>query len=139
YTAEGRVTASIAVGAITDAFGNTGSAFLRDYGIDFGTVPYPLPLTATSPLGSLVYSSTVSGQLGTIVPTGDTDSFTVPVDAGQTISVIVAATSASFQPTVEVRNPSGNLLASATAPSPGKKAVVSAVPATASGTYTIVV
>src|SRR5262249_40395227 len=51
-TTEGQLTASIAAGAITDAFGNPGTAFLSTYTVDLDTIPYPTPL-AQAPVGSL--------------------------------------------------------------------------------------
>ena len=83
---EGTLTASIPAGAITDAYGNPGSAFSRHYIVDYGTAPYPVPLTPVAPLGSLIYDPV---QLGNIDPAGDTDSFTIAVDPGQTITVLV--------------------------------------------------
>src|SRR5262249_8321517 len=75
-TTEGNLTASIAAGAITDAFGNPGAAFSALYTSDIGTIAYPTPLAAKLPLGSLVYDPTASGLIG---PAGDTDSFTLNV------------------------------------------------------------
>src|SRR5262249_24903111 len=50
---EGALTASIQAGAITDAFGNPGAAFTGGYIVDVGTAPFPTPLVAKNPLGSL--------------------------------------------------------------------------------------
>ena len=89
-------------GAVTDAFGNPGSGFSASYGADFGTAPFPVALTAESPLGSLVYDATASGAIS---PAGDTDSFTLPLDPGQTVTVVVtwAGLQPSLRPTVELR------------------------------------
>src|SRR5262249_28707752 len=54
-TIEGALTASIPAGAITDAFGNAGAAFTGTYVVDLGTAPYPTPLLAEKPQGSLIY------------------------------------------------------------------------------------
>jgi hypothetical protein len=76
---EGALTASIAAGAVTDAFGNPGAAFSQTYQVDIGTVPYPTPLTAENPPGSLVYDPTASGLINFA---GDTDGFTLNVNPG---------------------------------------------------------
>ena len=44
-TAEGALSASIAAGAFTDAFGNPNVEFAGSYFLDIGTVPFPTPLT----------------------------------------------------------------------------------------------
>src|SRR5262249_24662742 len=69
---------------------------------------------------------------GTILPAGDTDGFTLSVDPGQTITVVVRPTAAGgLQPTVALFDGS-DLVATATAPAPGGEAVLQAV--RASGT-----
>src|SRR5262249_43541682 len=120
-TAEGVLTASIAAGVINDAFGNPGAAFSATYTVDIGTVPYPTPLTAKNPLGSLIYDPSTSGLIG---PAGDTDTFTLAVDLGQTITVLVTPTAPALQPTVELRDPSGTLIGSATAAVTGENALL---------------
>lgn len=132
--AEGTLTASIAVGAVTDAFGNPGASFSANYPVDIGTVPYPVPLTAENPRGSLIYDPTASGAVSFA---GDTDAFTVAVDSGQTITVVVTAT--GLQPTIQVIGPLGAVLGSAAAPAAGQKAMLETLPATVGGIYTITV
>ena len=78
----GALTATVPIGAITDAFGNPNVA---PYGATYrvvGTLPYPTPLTPVLPLGSLVYDPVASGG---IAAAGDTNNFTLAVDPGQTI------------------------------------------------------
>ena len=119
---EGVLSATIYGAAITDAFGNPGVTFSATYPVDFGTVPLATAMTtngsympnfaAESPLGSLIYDVTATA-LGSISPYGDTDSFTLPVDPGQTITVVVTPTGGgppTLRPTVELRDP-GNRLA----------------------------
>src|SRR5207248_843517 len=60
---EGTLSADIPPGAINDAFGNPGAAFTASYPIDVGTEPFPGTLTATTPLGSLVYSASTAGMV----------------------------------------------------------------------------
>src|SRR5215831_5159445 len=83
---EGAFTASIPAGVITDAFGNTGAAFTGTYVVDIGTVPYPTPLLAKNPQGSLIYDPSIAGNIGFA---GDTDSFTLSLDPAQTVTAIV--------------------------------------------------
>jgi hypothetical protein len=135
-TTEGTLTASIAAGAVTDAFGNPGAAFSASYTTDIGTVPYPVPLVAKNPLGSLIYDPSISGLIG---PAGDTDTFTLAVDPGQTISVLVTPTSAGLQPAVTVLDASSAVLGTATAAAAGQKALLQTVAASTGGTYSIVV
>jgi hypothetical protein len=86
---EGTLTASITAGAIADQFGNPGSAFTASYAVEIGTAAYPTPLTPKPPAGSLIYDPGVAAAIGTV---GDTDSFTLNVDAGQTLSAVVQPT-----------------------------------------------
>ncbi|MBI1760867.1 MAG: putative Ig domain-containing protein [Acidobacteria bacterium] len=132
-TVEGTLTASIAAGLITDAFGNPGAAFTANYGVDIGTVPYPTPLLAKNPLGSLVYDPSIAG---TINFAGDIDNFTLNLDPNQTLTLVVTATSAGLQPSVTLCNPSNTVIGSATAAAAGQNALLQTVAATAAGTYT---
>lgn len=95
------------------------------------TTPFPTPLTAKFPAGSLIYSGSTTGNIS--VPE-DANIFTLSLDAGQTISVNVVR-SATLQPTVEVRDPSNNTIATATASAPGQEALIQTVPATTAGAY----
>src|SRR5262249_8232632 len=122
-------------GALTDQFGNPGATFSASYSLDFATVPYPLPLVPIAPLGSLVYDPSASGIIAT---TSDTDSFTINVNAGQTISVVVTP-SASLQPTLTLTAPGGGTT-TAPIPAAGKKALLQTVAVgTAAGVYTVTV
>jgi hypothetical protein len=133
-TAEGTLNVGIAAGALTDSYGNPNQAFAASYTLDFGTVAYPVPLLAEAPRGALVYDPSASGL---IVPAGDTDSFTLAIDAGQKITVLVTP-AATLQPTVTLTPPSGPT-SSATAAAAGKKALLQTVTAAVGGTYTVTV
>ena len=136
-TIEGALTASIPAGAITDAFGNAGAAFTGTYVVDLGTAPYPTPLLAEKPQGSLIYDPSVAGN-SNIGFAGDTDSFTLAVDPDQTITAIVTG-SGGLQPSVELRNPASTVIGSATAAGAGQPAVLQTAPAATGGTYTFTV
>jgi hypothetical protein len=136
-TIEGALTASIPAGAITDAFGNVGAAFTGTYVVDLGTAPYPTPLLAEKPLGSLIYDPSVAGN-SNIGFAGDTDSFTLAVDPDQTITAIVTG-SGGLQPSVELRNPGSTVIGSATAAAATQVALLQTAPAPTGGTYTFTV
>ncbi|HVK17593.1 MAG TPA: S8 family serine peptidase [Fimbriiglobus sp.] len=120
---EGTLNASIGAGAITDRFGNPGTAFSASYAVDFGTAPYPVPLTPVAPRGSLIYDPVQAGTIGQV---GDTDTFTITVDAGQTITVLVESTP-GLRSTVRITGPDGVVVASTTAPAAGDAAILQTV------------
>ena len=97
--------------------------------------PFPEPLIAEKPLGSLIYDGSTSGR---IQSAGDTESYTLPVNTGETITVDVT-TDASLQATVSVTDPNGNLIGVATAAADGQEVLLLTVPAGTTGTYTITV
>ena len=115
--------------------GIDGGHFSVSFSTDIGTILYPTPLTATLPLGSLVYGGTVEAN---IASPGDTDSFTIDLSAGQTISVVVDPTS-GLHPTIELRDPSNSLIATTTSSGPGLNAFLQAVSVATPGIYTITV
>ena len=115
-TAEGSLTTSIAAGAVTDQYGFPNVAFSATYSVDVGTVAFPLPLIAENPLGSMIYSGSVNNRY---ISTGtDTDSFTIDLDAGQTITAVVQP-AAGLQPTVTLTGP-GVTIGPQTASAAGK-------------------
>jgi extracellular elastinolytic metalloproteinase len=136
-TTEAVLTASIAAGAITDAFGNPGAAFSASYSVDVGTVPYPTPLVGLNPTGSLIYDPSVTGSVG--VP-GDTDGYTVVLDPQQTATVVVTPTApGTLVPTVQLSVVGGPVLGSAVGATAGQKVVLQTVPVPANAQYLITV
>jgi hypothetical protein len=99
------------------------------------TQPFPTPLGAENPLGSLIYRGSTAGN---IQSANDTNTYTLPLNAGQTITVDVA-TDASLQAYVNVTDPNGNFIATATGAAPGQEAVIQTAPVAITGTYTITV
>src|ERR1700751_5912633 len=73
FTTDGTLNLKIPAGAITDAFGDPGPAFSTSYVVDFGTLPYPVPLTPKAPLGSLIYDPVKAGAIET---PGDVENYT---------------------------------------------------------------
>src|SRR5262249_6077632 len=129
------LTASISAGGITDVFGNPGAAFSAGYSVDIGTTAFPTPLVAKNPLGSLSYGPVATGCIGS----GDTDTFTLAVDAGQTITVLVTATGGGFQPAVQLLGPTSAVLGTTSAGVAGQKALLQTISASTAGTYQIIV
>ncbi len=134
-SAEGTLTVGIAAGALADINGNPNLVFTGNYSLDIGTVPFPTPFTARLPLGSLIYERTASV---TIVPTADTDVFTLSLDALQTVAIVVDP-SATLRPVIELRDPSNNLVASATGTAAGFDTLLQTAPLAVGGTYTITI
>ncbi len=137
-TTEGFLTATIAAGAVTDQFGNPGNAFTATYATDIGTVAFPVPLVSQAPSGSLIYGRSTTGFIGS---TTETDTFTISIDPKQTISVLVTPTTSTFRPSVQLLDPSGATIATASAAAVGQAALIqtAATTATTTGAYKIVV
>ncbi|HQR41927.1 MAG TPA: hypothetical protein PLX97_04570, partial [Gemmatales bacterium] len=131
---EGVLTATINAGSVTDVFSNPGLSFTANYEVDFGIVPLPTPLTSLNPAGSLIYDPVVSGRVNFA---SDVDSFTVNVDPGQTITILMTPTQATLQPTIELRDPSNSVIGSASAGAANQNALLQTVAATSGGVYTI--
>ena len=115
--------------------GVVGGDFVVNFVTDQGVLPFPVPLEAVEPLGSQVYQGEA---LATIRTAGDADSFTIDVDAGQVITVVVDGES-SLQATVELRDPGNTLIGSATAVAVGEDVVLQTAAAASSGTYTVTI
>ena len=97
--------------------------------------PVALPMTtAIQPLGSLIYAT--SGA-GTIALSGDTDSFTITMDAGQTVTAVVHPSAPGFQPALVLLDAGGTILGAATATITGDEAVLQTIPIATAGSYTL--
>src|SRR5262249_25849936 len=105
---EGPQTISLAAGAVTDPFGNPMLPFSGTYNPDIITAALPTP-TAVNPLGSLIYESDYQHK-AIISPVGDTANFTLAVNAGQTLAVVIHPTDPSLQPTVQLFGTGGSSL-----------------------------
>ena len=135
-TTEGTLTASIAAGTILDTFGNPNAAFSANLSGGRGNhgLPHSIHRQESAGLDDLRPQPCRHRHLA-----GDTDAFTIAVDAGQTISVLVTPSGAGLQPTVQLRDPSNAIIATATAVQPGKRHCFRPHLPLAAGTYTIVV
>ncbi|HVK10152.1 MAG TPA: pre-peptidase C-terminal domain-containing protein, partial [Gemmataceae bacterium] len=128
-TVEGVVNVSLPAGAMTDVYGNPGAAYSATYTLDFASSPFPAPSTAIPVAGSMIYSATQSAPtfIGFV---GDADGYTLTVDPGQTITVVVAATDPALRPKVTLLlvGPAGGTVAgTATAAAAGQPAVLQTV------------
>ncbi len=115
--------------------GIEGGDFFVDFVMDAGTQALPVPLVAIDPLGSLVYQSPFNAT-GVIAFAGDTDDFTINLDAGQTVTVLVAGLSRGLTVELNVDGPGGSI-GTATAPAPGGTALLQTATVSDAGTYTL--
>ena len=116
--------------------GVEGGNFFVDFWMDAPDPrAFPTPLTAVAPNGSLIYDPSAGAVIG---PVGDTDSFTISLDAGQTITALVDP-GPGLQPTVTVRDPSGAIIATASAGAAGADAVAQTAAVSTAGAYTLTV
>lgn len=114
--------------------GTEGGDFVVNFVLDVATTGFPTPLDPVSPLGSLIYDG--SYLPGTIQSAGDADNFTLDVDPGQTITVVVDP-AIELQPVIELFGPDGTSLSLAMAGGVGLDAVLQTIAATEAGTYTV--
>jgi hypothetical protein len=136
-TTEGTLTISIPAGLVKDQFDNPGfTPFSASYQIDVGTAPVPTPLTSEAPRGSLIYDTGLTGLINFV---NDKDTFTVNLDAGQTVTLLATPTSAGLKPTIQLIDPNNRVLATTTAASAGQAALLQTVATTSAGTYQIVI
>lgn len=92
-------------------------------------VPYPETLIAQGAQGTQIYQPALSGATGPVT-------FSLPVTAGRTITLDVAP-ELGLQPTVQITDPLGNVIASGTAAAAGQEALLETVPASITGTYKV--
>ncbi|HYV34918.1 MAG TPA: hypothetical protein VE988_04385, partial [Gemmataceae bacterium] len=135
---EGFLFAGIHAGAVYDAFSNRSTFdFFTYYDLEIGTAALSTPLTATLPQGSLIYNSTTS--TASVGSGADTDSFTLNLDVGQKVTVVVHPTSTFLRPTATLRNPGNTIIATASAATAGQDVVLNSIPVATTGVYTITI
>ncbi len=89
--------------------------FVVPFTVDItGASAYPGPLLPKLPLGSLIYDPSVLGPgvlgssvLGSVYQNGDVDAYTISIDAGQKLTLIIQPT-AGLQPEVNVYGPASS-------------------------------
>jgi autotransporter-associated beta strand protein len=127
-TAAGTLTINMAAGAVTDPFGNPGPAFSGSLVLNYAATPFPTPLARVAPVGSLIYQSSTSGTIGA----GSTDSYSLSLAGGQTISILVTSAS-GLQPQLNLTGP--GVSASASSPAGGAPAVLQTIAINTIGQY----
>jgi fibronectin-binding autotransporter adhesin len=132
----GLLSVSMAYGAVTDPQGDPlQQAFSGTYTLDIATTQFPTPLTSTGGVGSLIAGQSIPGSIGFV---GDTDSYTLNLDAGQTLTLVSTA-GATLQPSLSLLSPGGTTIASASSAAAGQAAVLQTATISTTGTYTFVV
>ncbi|MEM4406647.1 MAG: hypothetical protein QXS68_06345, partial [Candidatus Methanomethylicaceae archaeon] len=110
--------------------------FILHFNMDAPIASLPT-LNPTNPLGSLVYESEVSERA--LHNTGDEDLFTISLDPGQTLSVVVLPTYGDVRIALEVFDPEGGSLGYSEAEAGGRVVLLQTIPINTFGTYEIVV
>ena len=67
----------------------------------------------------------------------DVDALTLNLNPGETLTLVGTPSTSTLQLTITILDPSGNIIATATAPAQGANAVIETAPITAGGVYTI--
>src|SRR5262249_40633179 len=103
--------------------------------VDIVSAAYPTPLQGKAPAGSLIYDPSVTGSVGFA---GDTDTYTLPLAANQTLSLVLTV-DPSLIGTITLKDPSNNVVGSATGAAAGQAVVLQTAPAATAGTYSMIV
>ncbi len=134
-TTEQILTITINKGAVTDAYGDPVAAYSGDLSLDYpGPVAFPT-LVGLSPNGSLEYGAETSGLINSA---GNTDVFTLSLDAGQTLSLGVS-TDANLQVGLTLTGPSGSTVGSVSSTAAGNSILLQTVAIPTTGQYTITI
>lgn len=128
------LTVTMAAGAVTDLFGNPNAAYSGSFTADIGTIPFSASLESQSPPGSLIYEGAAAPAF--IMPAGDTDRYSLSLDAGQSLAAAVVP-GPTLQPAIVLRDAGGMVIGSNSAGVVGREAFVQAVAITNAGSYTL--
>ncbi len=118
-----------------DMNGLEGGTYTLQITLDEGPLPLPVPLLAQQPLGSLIYSTPPQAVFGWINSELDQDDWTIELDAGQTLSILLTP-QGPLLGSLQVFGPNGEI-ASATGVDAYYPLVLNSVPVDAAGLYTI--
>jgi methionine-rich copper-binding protein CopC len=130
------ITVTGVANSLNDIEGNPIATTSASYQVNVPISAYPTPLSPVTPPGSLIYDPTASGTIGFV---GDSDSFTINLNGGQTATVTVT-TDPNLQAQVQLIAPDGvTVLGTGTAAAAGAEALIQTAPVATSGTYTITV
>ena len=130
---EGTWTVDLLPGALTDNYGNPVLAYSGSYDLDIGVVEFAGGFIPKEPFGSLIYDPPITAA---VTPSTDHDQFTIDLDAGQRLSLVVQPLD-GLQPSVEFRDPLSVVLDNATGAVAGEAAIVQSAPIATNGSYTI--
>jgi autotransporter-associated beta strand protein len=130
------LTINVKYGAVSDQYGFPVQAYAGSFSIgEITAIPVSTPLLALPPLGSLVYESLDHGLINV---SGDQDSFTVQLDAGDRVTIL-ATPDAHLQPAIQLRNAANSVVAEKMASQSGQQATIQTVEVDDSGVYTVTV
>ena len=132
---DGTLTLTVPAGILFDMFGVPNLGFTGTFITDIVSEPYPTPLQAQPPVGSLIYDPSVTGTVGFV---GDTDTYTLGLAAGQTLSLALTV-DAGLIGTVTLKGPGGTTIGIATGSGPGATVVLESAPIATTGTYSLIV
>jgi hypothetical protein len=99
-----------------------------------GPVSFPTPFSPNDLLGSLGYNQSVSNA---ITGAGDTNTYTLSLNAGETLTVLLSAS--ALQGTVQVTDPNNNVIGSTTAAALGTNALLQTLPVGTTGRYRLTI
>lgn len=110
-----------------------GGTYLLTFDVDADTRMVPVPLIPVGPVGSLIYQS-FPPAFGVLTAKNDIDEWTIELDAGQTVSVLVD-TDFDLQGKLEFIAPDGSVLATEVSQAPGQQTLLQTVAVDTFGEY----
>ncbi|NLX56992.1 MAG: S8 family serine peptidase [Planctomycetaceae bacterium] len=111
-------------------------AFVLEFFADAAeALAYPVPLEPKAPLGSLIFDPSVRG---TIHESNGVDVYTIDIDAGHTVTVVLDARG-GLQGSIELQGPDGTTVASVSAATADEELVLQTAEAIDSGTYRLMI
>jgi len=113
--------------------GVSGDDFVVHFDTDRSTEAYGRAFQIVPPAGSLVYTSAETGLFNAA---GDTDSFALDLDGRQKVTIRLTPLDASILARVELRDPVGALLGTASALGAGETVILQTMPVDQDGAYT---
>ena len=113
---------------------NGGSPYTLNFSVDSDVSAFPVPLDAKLPAGSLIYDPPSEGAFHA---TGDSDSLTLDLDAGQTLTLGIEAIDPSVQAYIALYDPLGAQIGYTGAAAAGGIAMLQTVPVADGGVYRI--
>lgn len=116
--------------------GIAGDPFVVEFQLDRTVAAFPVPLSPLMPLGSLLYSGSLTGVCNA---SGDQDIFTIALDAGQTLSGVLSPLGSDLQGRLSVIGPDGGTLGTVEAVAPGESILLNELPISSAGLYQVVV